>query len=268
MNKTYPYFISEQSVVLLKGASRYIAGRDHANFKKIVDRIKTGEFDNIERLFNIRDTLEKCFNVTIKNGNRVYYKTKEVNNAVSQRILNYVRDGLPYRGWVCFLNKLMENPSEHCRQQLFNYVNKHGIALCEDGFLYAYKAVKKDYFDWHTGKTHKYSIGKIVKMDRDKCETADNVGCGTGLHIADAKYLDKYYQKFEETKYLLCRFSPKDVMSVPTDENWEKIRVCKLRVMRELRRQDIVPLGDRHMGKNGRNIKSAQRDLKGRFCKA
>lgn len=267
MNKTYPYFLSDQSIILYKGSKPYMAGRDHANFKNIVNRIKAGKFDNIEQLFNIKDTLEKCFNITIKNGNRVYYKNKEVNNVVSQRIINYIKEGLPYRGWVCFLNKLMENPSDYCRDQLFSYVERYGLPIDDDGFIYAWKAVTSDYWDKHTGKTHRYKVGSIIKKDRKECDENPKLDCGKGLHCGAQSYVIDFGRN-DGDKFVLVRFSPKDVISCPEDCSWQKLRLCRLRVMREVKKEEVLPLGDTYMGKNGKNVKNLlKRDSSGRFVK-
>lgn len=247
MSMTFPSIIGENSVLIVKNGNRLVASKGHLNFNKIIDRIRTNNFNNIEQLFMVKDTVEKLFNVTIKNGKEIYYKKKKLHNSLTTRILRYLHDGLPYRAWICFLNRLMENPSEFCRNQLFDYVEKHGLPLDNEGFIWGYRAVNKDYMDKYS-KTVNYRVGKIVTIDRKKCEQNPEVACGPSLHIGTAEYSSQWGSDNDD-RFLLCRFSPKDVISCPRDSEWSKLRVCKLRVMREVKRGDVLPLNDKYMGK-------------------
>lgn len=258
MNKiTYPTLITESGLMILKGGNRLNATKDHINYQKILARIKEGNFNNIEQLFKVKDTFEKLFNVTVKNGREVYYKKKKLHNSLTNRILTYMRDGLPHRSWICFLDKLMENPSEYCRNQLFDYVERYGLPIDENGFVYTYKAVNKNLWDKWTGKTHQYKVGKIVKMPRENCDQDATVGCGRGLHSGETSYVVSYGSG--DDRFILVRFSPKDVVACPFDCDWKKLRVCKLRVMREVKKEDVLPLKDKFMGKQ-------KRDKNGRFA--
>jgi hypothetical protein len=173
-----------------------------------------------------------------------------------------MKEGLPWKPWVAFLDRLMQNESEYCRKQLFNYVEKYGLPLDSSGFVWGYRAVQKNYFDKYTGKTHCYKVGKVIKMDRNKCEKNPKIGCAPSLHVGTADYVSSYGGG--DDRYLLVRFSPKDVISCPDDSNWSKLRVCKLKVMREVKREDIFPLGDAYGGKNGKKFK---RNKLGQFAK-
>jgi hypothetical protein len=263
MNKIYPTVISEQSVMVAKGSNRLLAQRDHINYHKIIERIKEGNFNNIEQLFEIKNTLEKYFNVTIKNGREVFYKGRRIENALTRKILSFYKSNLPYTAWAKFLDKLMQNPSQICRDQLFNYVENWGLPVDSEGFVYAWKAIQKDYFDKYTGKTHKYKVGSIIKMDRDKCEGSELMACGPGLHAGETSYVTQYGSG--DDRYVLVRFSPKDAVSCPKDCDWKKLRTCKLKVVREVSQDDVLPLEDRYMGKNGKN--RPKRDKSGRFTK-
>jgi hypothetical protein len=260
--------LTESGVMVLKNNTRLSATKDHINYQKILERIKENNFNNIEQLFKIKATFEKLFNVTIKNGREVYYKNKRLHNSLTSRILTYVRDGLPYRSWVCFLDKLMENPSEYCRNQLFSYVELYGLPIDNDGFVYAWKAVNKDLWDKYTGNTHQYKVGKIIKMDRNKCDKDAKVACGKGLHSGETSYVVGYGDNNDD-RFVLIRFSPKDVMSCPADSSWRKLRLCKLRVMREVKKEDVLPLKDKFMGKIKKDTKmnhyEQKRDANGKF---
>lgn len=257
-----PSLITETSVILLKGNKRLSATVGHPMFHKIVEKIKSREYANIERLFSAKEAIESLFNIKIKNGSEVFYKGSKVHNTLTVKILGCIRRGEPHKPWVNFLNKLMENPSEHCRNQLFDYVNRYGLPIDDQGFIYGWKVVNSDFWDKHTGRTHCYKVGSVIKKARESCEENPTVGCGAGLHCGEASYVLQYSNSSDD-RFILVRFSPKDVISCPEDCSWQKLRLCKLRVMREVKRFDIVPLQDSSMGKKG---KLPRRNNLGQFC--
>ena len=68
------------------------------------------------RIFDQTVAVEKYLdgNITVE-GNTVHYGLEEVHGHVVDRILEFMRDGLPHEPLVKFLDKLMLNPSRHCR---------------------------------------------------------------------------------------------------------------------------------------------------------
>ena len=281
MKNQYPVIINENSVSIFKGANRLVAHVGHPMFNKIVKRIRENNFNGIEQMFKIKDTFERLFNVTVKNNSEVFYKGKKIHNVLTDKIINAMRTEQPYRGWVCFLDKLMENPNDRCRDQLFSYVENYGLPIDNDGFVYAWKAIRNDYWDKWTGKTHCYKVGSIASMKRENCDLDATVACGRGLHSGNFEYVKGYGSG--DDRYVLIRFSPKDVVSCPSDCSWKKLRCCKLRVMKEVKREDMYPLDDKYMGKNQeakvkararnkarkldtrKNYSRQQRDENGRF---
>jgi hypothetical protein len=53
------------------------------------------------------------------------------------------------------------------------------------------------------------------------------VGCHTGLHAGTWDYATT----FSGDTLLLVKVNPRDVVSVPTDCNWQKIRTCRYTVV-------------------------------------
>ncbi len=241
----YPALITEQAVTVYKPGRTLMAHSMHPNFVRIVDAVRNHRFANIERLFAIAETLEKCFNVEIRNGSQVFYKGKVVHNVLTDKILLAMRTGTPVKPWIKFLNNLMENPSDYCRDQLFSYVEHYGLPIDSNGFVYAWKAVTNKFLDKHTEKIS-YSPGREVKMKREDCEQNPTVACGSGLHSGATDYVLNFGSG--DDRFVLIKFNPRDAVSCPADSDWKKIRACKVRVVREVKREEIQPMGDNYIG--------------------
>lgn len=238
----YPTLLTEQSILILKGTQRLFAHANHPCYTRILDAVRNGRYVNIERLFELKKSIEKCFDVTVKNGSQVFYKNKQLNNALTDKILNAYRNNLPTRPWIKFLNNLMQNPSEHCRNNFFSYVESHGLPIDSNGMVYAWKAVNNKLRDKWTNKIS-FSPGKSPELKRDNCEANVNVECGQSLHCGNAGYV-RQYGNLNEDRFLLVKFNPKDALNC----DYEKLRVCKMKVVREVKRGEVKPLIDSYMG--------------------
>ena len=232
--------------MVVKNGAKFSAHSGHPMFKKIVARVRRKAFGGIEKLFSFKDVIEKCFNVEIKNGEQLFYKGILVNNVLTQKIIKSMADGTPYKPYVKLLNNLMQNPSALCREQLFNYIEKYGLAIDSNGWVYGYKAVDKNLVSKYDGKT-KYAIGQATKVDRNKCATSETDACGYGLHLGETSYVLDYGRG--DDRYLLLKFNPKDGISCPMDCSYKKLRVCSLVPIREVTRDQVaIPLADQYLG--------------------
>jgi bifunctional DNA-binding transcriptional regulator/antitoxin component of YhaV-PrlF toxin-antitoxin module len=122
---------------------------------------------------------------------------------------------------------LRQNPSEESRKDLYTFLEKNHVPITEDGYFVAYKGVNNDFTDNRTG-SYDNSIGKTVKMPRDQVNPDRNQTCSTGLHVAAYEYAKGFAALLIEVKV-----NPRDVVSVPTDYNAQKMRVCEYTVVAE-----------------------------------
>lgn len=66
-------------------------------------------------------------------------------------------------------------------------------------------------------------IGTPVVMDRSKCNPNQDQTCSKGLHVAGRQWLSKgYFGKIS----LMVLVNPADVVAVPPNDNYGKMRVC------------------------------------------
>ena len=80
------------------------------------------------------------------------------------------------------------------------------------------------YTDNYT-KSMEITIGKIVVMDRDKCDSVQENTCSRGLHVASKDWLLSNGRGFGNTT-LLVLVNPASVVAVPPSDSYGKMRTC------------------------------------------
>ena len=178
--------------------------------------------------------------VEIKNG-QVTYEGEVVHGSISKRILEFMSKGLPFQPLVNFLNNLMENPSMQSQKELYDFLEHEHLPITEDGHFLAYKAVRSDYKDKYRG-VFDNSVGKICKMQRAKVDDDRARGCSDGLHAGALNYVAGYGSVESGDRIVIVKINPRDVVSVPSDCNCEKLRTCQYEVVGEYQGELLKPL--------------------------
>jgi len=78
------------------------------------------------------------------------------------------------------------------------------------------------YTDVHT-HTFSIQIGKMVTMPRSQCDDNQDVTCSSGLHLSNSDWLTQGYYG---TVGLTCLCNPADVVCVPRNSDYGKLRTC------------------------------------------
>ena len=174
-------------------------------------------------------------------GNQVYFAGEVVDNAVSDKIVTFMQKGLPFQPLLNFLTKLLDNPSKRSLDSLYKFIEKHNLMIDEDGDVLAWKAVRSDFTDKHSGKLDN-SPNKTVQVPRNKVSDDPNHGCHFGLHCGNWNYVRGFGNSTD--KYVLVKVNPKNVVCIPHDSSYEKMRVCEYFVVQEVSREEVVAFDD------------------------
>ena len=215
---------------------------DHINYKMILERLPTATADELLEIVDIQKAVAVYSDglVEIKES-RVLYDGEEVHGSISKRILEFMSKGLPFQPLVNFLNNLMENPSMQSQKELYDFLEHENLAITSDGHFLAYKAVRNDFKDKYRG-TFDNSIGNVVTMQRAKVDDDRGRGCSNGLHAGALNYVASYGSVDAGDRIVIVKINPRDVVSVPTDCNCEKLRTCRYEVVAEYAGELIKPL--------------------------
>jgi hypothetical protein len=217
------YIILPNSLVLNHEGTTTTIIKDDGRYAQVLEKIKEGKLDEIIPLLSISKGLEdKGFEV--KHG-LVYIEGEALPTALSQRVLDFYNEGLPFEPLLKFWSKLKANPSFNSRQMLFKFLEHNGHPITTEGNFIAYRAVTSDYKDKHTG-TMDNSIGNVVEIPRSQVDDNPNNTCSHGLHVATMCYAKSFGSTIVDVE-----IDPVDVVAVPTDYNGTKMRVCKFKVV-------------------------------------
>lgn len=160
----------------------------------------------------------------------VYYNGEPVHDEISRRICQFINEGLDAKHLLSFLERVEKNPSFHSREQLFQFLENKGLPITEDGYFLAYKAIRQDWYDIYSGTVYN-GIGAKPTMDRNKVDDNPDRHCSKGLHVGAMDYVSSYGG--ENSRYIVVKVDPADVVSVPKDYSCMKCRTTSYEVLRE-----------------------------------
>lgn len=158
-------------------------------------------------------------------GDTVTYNGEPLPRELNDRILKAVAKGEDATGLMNFWKRLKRNPNPRSVAQGWAFLAHCGLPVQPDGTFLAYKGVRLDFRDQHSGKFDN-SPGKTVKMDRNKISTDPAQTCHTGLHVGAIGYARSF-----ATQTIIVRVDPEHICCVPNDHNAQKMRVCEYTVM-------------------------------------
>lgn len=236
-----PFTLSDESITVFAGGKMHTVLSGHKNFDLLREHLKGSEHDVVKiiKWSNREETIRQSSagsQVEIHHGT-VYYQGQELHNALTEKLLNLLDEGFVVGPWVKFLENLMLNPSYRSRECLFGFLEKFNAPITADGNFIAFKRVGSDFKDLHT-RTIDNSVGTVVKMDRSKVDDDPQHCCSSGLHVCADEYL-KGYANGCNAKTLVVEVNPANVVAVPYDYNFSKMRVCEYKVLAEIDPKEI-----------------------------
>lgn len=234
----------ESLTVFMPSGVPVVATGDHPHFAELLEGAQSDmpaeELRDLSDLSNAVaarfDTLSE--RISVANG-RVYFDGDEVNSTITQQIKRCLDDPNvgDWKPLVLFMENVAANPNPHSREQLFDWLRDREFTITNNGCFIAYKGVTADEDDnyvscssgsgvvdgeQHEGRLPNH-VGATVEMPRSDVQHDPTKGCHTGLHVGTYKYAEG----FNRAALLTVLVNPRDVVSVPTDCNAEKMRVCR-----------------------------------------
>jgi hypothetical protein len=226
----YPFLIQGNNVVVVIDNKPHTISKTHITYQRVVDAIKAGDWEAVKDVVEPKKVVLEYGkgNVAVQ-GEKLFWKGAEMHNALSSRMIQMLQDGFPIEPMVQFMENLMQNPSKRAVTELYGFLEKNSLPITPDGHFLAYKRVRFDYKDCHTG-TMDNSVGKVVEMERNNVDDDKDRTCSTGLHFCSQSYLGH----FGGERIVIVKINPRDVVSIPSDYNDAKGRACRYEVIGEL----------------------------------
>ena len=232
------YIISNNgSVNAFVGGKPYAFNKSHENYDKLLAYLENGNVEHFEASYDIASTVEHYCDgyVHVDNG-ELSWQGITMPELFTDRILQMRREGFNIDSMLNFLDNMNDNPSDQAIVELFDFMQNKHLPITDDGHFLAYKAVSPDFKDIYTGNIDN-SVGNEVSIERSKVDSNRNKHCSAGLHVGAIDYVKSYggIDLDEDSdggnQIVICKVNPADVVSVPSDARFQKLRTCRYEVV-------------------------------------
>ena len=256
---SFPYIVQGSNITVVIGTTPHTVSKNHITYNKLLAAIKAGEWETVQDIIEPKQVVLNFGqgNVSVE-GDKIFWKGREMHNALTKRMVAMIQEDFPVEPLIAFMENLMENPSKRAVNELYGFLEKNTLPITSDGCFLAYKKVRQDYFDVHSGtvlnKPAAYmtdedtaaleeAVGKnnevtvavedgvtVVSMERNLVDDDQNRTCSTGLHFCSQDYL----RSFGGERIVILKINPRDVVSIPNDYNDSKGRACRYEIVDEI----------------------------------
>lgn len=240
------YQISNDGYITFFAEGRpWSVGPDHPSAENLKRGLLTNSLTEEEAvaLTNTKKALEifaKASGLQVVSENdelRFFWKGREIHNSLTDRIVELQRGKHSVDSLVAFLENLMKNPSKRSVDQLYEFLRHKHLPITEDGHFLAYKSVRADLTDHYSG-TVSNAIGSVIETERNEVDDDPNVGCSYGFHVGSIEYVRNFGAR--KRRFLVCKVNPADVVAVPHDCGFQKVRTCRYEVIGELSQDEVL----------------------------
>ena len=246
MNKP-AYIVTSNAITVIWEGQPYTVNTDNPNYTGLKNALLNAEYDSIGRFLDIKKQIEDFSHGSIKVvAEKVYYGSYELKGFVIDKLLEFLRSGAKDAQPILnFIEKLMFNPSKNSVDQLYTFLSYKSLPLTETGNIIGYKGVDTDFYSKHGNKNTIVitgnvdangrilnKIGETIEVARNSVDDNKDNHCSHGLHVGSYDYAKDWAGN--NGHLMMVEFNPSDAVSVPTDCNFQKLRVSKYKVIGEV----------------------------------
>ena len=232
------YIISNNGTVnAFVGGKPYTFNKSHHNYGALVAYLENGNVEHFEASYDMASTVEHyCDGYVHVEKGELTWQGVPMPDLFTDRILQMRKEGFNIDPMLNFLDNMNDNPSDKAIVELFDFMQNKHLPITDDGHFLAYKAVSPDFKDIYTGNFDN-SVGSEVSIDRSKVDSNRDKHCSAGLHVGAIDYVKSYggidldEDNDGGNQIVICKVNPADVVSVPSDAKFQKLRCCKYEVV-------------------------------------
>lgn len=228
------YSIGKDSITLFIDDELCNVDKTHRNFEKLREELlkpdSEQDLEKIKKWSSMASVLRDYMGGIVQiSDSEMLFEGKVVSGHIADKIVELAAEGDNVDPYINFFMNLQKNPNKDVAGDLFKWVEAGKMPITPDGRILAFKKVNKNYTDCHTGKFDN-SVGAILKMPREKCDSDRSNTCSTGFHFCSVGYLGN----FRGERIMSVAVNPADVTAIPPDYNLSKGRCCTYEVVGEL----------------------------------
>lgn len=228
------YISRDDSVVVVLNGTPYVVDNEDFRYWDVMAAIANQDESKLQSLLSIKERARDMLNELSKQGieecgNEFTY----LGNPIEMDLSAYLRTSLDNGTWgfvVNFIKRLFDNPSHDTRQRLFRFMQKNKLPIQEDGTFLAFKVVRENYLDKHSGTVNNSPGGVIPRFNWSEVDTNPDITCSRGYHACSKEYLSSFYSSGD--RIVSVAIGPEDVGAIPSDYNESKLR-CRWYAVKE-----------------------------------
>jgi len=231
------------TVVIDNGKQILTAPKSHPKWEEILEAYRNHDEKSLVGLVSMKEVLSTFSNGSLTVSDQgVFFRGTPIGGVDVDRIMAFLRSGLPYEPIANYMVRKLENPSRRAITEMYNFLEHKNMPLTPDGYIIAYKGVLKDFYSVSNGKEPLIQgkrnekgqiyngIGETIEMERSSVDDDFTVGCSQGLHAGSLEYARDWANSHGGI-IVLVKIDPSDVVSVPSDCKCQKCRCRKYEVL-------------------------------------
>lgn len=221
--------------VIMPGIGAFALEASHETFPAMKRALLKKQWARVPHLINLARQLgyQTQGQVTIEKG-IPFYKGTKMEGYLGTLLAETVRRGknseLP--SLLKFANNVYQNPDPKTRDEVYQFLELSKMPRTDDGCFLAYKCVRADFTDCHTGK-YDNTPGETPAMPRKAVNSNTREACSSGFHFAALDYIrDGFGSK--GNRVVMIKINPRDVVAIPEYKDTLKGRTWYYEVVKEL----------------------------------
>ncbi len=230
-NKPQKFASSDPKYAAVIAALRLPSDQQEAAIQKALE----------ERLPNL-DIAQKGFQVNVATQEVVYHG-ELLPAPLARKVFSLIEQNLPVTLLEKFWENLKKNPSYNSVRELYDFLSYKELPITEDGCFLAYRGLQEDFYSIRGNTSTKVlqgnvnsqgqiynGVGEHIEVERNCVDDDRNNHCSFGVHAGSWQYASEW----SRGKMVVVKINPKDVVSVPSDYNCQKLRCCAYTVVSEV----------------------------------
>jgi hypothetical protein len=162
---------------------------------------------------------------------------------LAQKVFSLIEQNLPVTLLEKFWENLKQNPSYNSVRELYDFLSYKELPITEDGCFLAYRGLLDDFYSVSGNTKTKVlqgvvnsqgqiynGVGEHIEVQRNCVDDNRENHCRPGLHVGSLDYA----RDWSRGKLIVVKVNPKDVVSVPSDYQCQKLRCCAYTVVSEI----------------------------------
>jgi len=237
----------DNSITVFVDGKPHTIESSHLNFSSLRQAILDAQYDLIPKLITIENKIKNMTHgaINIYNG-KLFHSGVEIHGVVVDKLFAMLKEGAKdAEPLLNFIDRLMQNPSANSVNELYTFLSYKSLPITADGKFLAYKGVNNNFYSKQGNKDTVVvrgsaasngsiynGVGEVIEVARRSVDDNKQNHCSFGLHVGSYNYANSWAGS--NGRLLVVEVDPADAVSVPTDCDFQKLRVSKYRVLKDI----------------------------------